>query len=1292
MRETICQHCEAVVAPQAERCEQCGAALERSTSTPSGEAETANETRSWQSNANLAAERRTHLWPTGTLVEGYRITSVLGHGGMGVVYGGVDVESGNEVAIKTVRSTTQTTIHQTRRELQVLRRIDHEGVVPVYQHGVRDGLPWYAMRRVHGDTLSRFIFDLWERPDTDVAGEDESPAAKKPKAGNGHLEECLRVVRDLAATLAYLHGEGIVHRDLKPGNVILTNDRKPIIVDFGLTVQFAVAGRETLDAPENFAGTANYMSPEQCRGEFVDARADIYALGCILFELLTGRKAFPGRRERAISRHLNKPPPIATDLVDDLPPVIGSLLDRLLRKPQRDRLGSAKYLAYCLQEACDAPPVEARGRDFLFRPGFVGRGKRLMEIGNCIGDTVEKATACVFLGGESGIGKTRLAMELAREAKLNGSRILTGRCQPPSRQSSPAADAFPLHPFRSFLEYVVDACREHGSDFFHQRVGSKVHVLAEYEPQFSRLPGAKKYPRPSELPSEAARFRLIDALARTMAQFSRDRHLLFVLDDVQWADELSLNFLALLQSGSWDLQNSAFLSTYRSDELTESLQAVLETCPSQRHVLLDRLDESQVAMIVADMLGLESPDDQFVEFLSARSNGNPFFVAEYLRAALAAGILARDGRGVWQIGSGREDFSSLPLPESVGDLIAKRIGLLSPQARETLDAAAVIGRDFEISMLERVVDRETSEVGEAIESLQFQQLLEPGETQDLQWGHDKLRDATYAAIESERRRQIHARVARALESQAEASTFTVESTARLAVHCELAGDITRAVHFASQAGFLANRQGASNLAVQFFTKALELDGDANQFADSHAYWERQLGEAYMDLGQIERCKEHMSRAVSQLGWPIPRAKWRLVAGLFPQLAKQIWNRLFRRPAAARVAETSAKVDKLREAANAYDRVMRMCYYTNEVPLMFYSALRNINLAEQAGPCTELAVAYASMLGMASLVPVHSAARVYARNAHAVAGQLEDRGAPLWPYLMDGIYRAQLCDWERSAKNFEAGKRLADELGSIRRYEEFVACHTAMLTLRGDFTSAAAGAQTLYQAGARRGDAQVQCWGLLHNARCQLALGHADIARENVERMRREFGWGTHYVEEIWNRQLTTTLALLDGDGLTAEENLRKASELISRGPPIVWFLIPTYEAVALAYLTLYETTDDRDSLKMATSKACRTMMKCGQIIPAAAPRAYRIRGMWQILTGHRGNAIKSFKTSLRLANQLNLAHDGALTQLDWATTAADSTLAAELLRQALPQLAADAPQGGAARRAERALRERQQTS
>ena len=243
----------------------------------------------------------------------YEVLEPLGRGGMGVVYRARHEESGKEVALKTVAVERASTLAALRRECAALAEIQHPGIARMVDNGMSDAPPWYAMALIEGRSLRARMGASRPEPDPVEEPLDETPSGRWWKSElsetledadldplGGSIEQAvdpalLGVLAELCRTLAWLHGEGFVHGDLKPENVVVTPQGRPVILDFGLAMRAHVGmSREQLEWRTNMAGTLAYMSPEQTLGRELDARSDLYAIGCILYEVVVGEPPFTG--------------------------------------------------------------------------------------------------------------------------------------------------------------------------------------------------------------------------------------------------------------------------------------------------------------------------------------------------------------------------------------------------------------------------------------------------------------------------------------------------------------------------------------------------------------------------------------------------------------------------------------------------------------------------------------------------------------------------------------------------------------------------------------------------------------------------------------------------------------------------------------------------------------------------------------------------------------------------------------------------------------------------------------
>ena len=621
----------------------------------------------------------------------------------------------------------------------------HSHIVTVFDLGQHDDQPYMVTELMQGGDVEELIE---KAPDHRIS-----------------LEQAIEITKEVCAGLEFAHSKGIVHRDLKPGNVWLTEEGTAKIGDFGLAVS---VDRSRLTQEGMMVGTVSYMPPEQAMGGEVDGRSDLYSLGAMLYEMVTGRPPFVGDDSVAIiGQHLNTPPVAPTWHNSEVPPGLEALILCLLEKDRNSRPASAAEVHEALDSIdVGAPigiggptePVPTKGQEPLYRTTFVGREAELRQLHTAFDGAMSGEGSLVMMVGEPRIGKTSLCEQLGTYATLRGGIKLVGHCYEEGSLSLPYL-AF-VEAMRSYVlaRDPEDLKRELGSGASDvARIVSEIRDRVEVEPSEPADP-------------EQDRYRLLQGVASFLRNAAAVQPILIVLEDLHDADRGTLD---LLKHVARNLSGSRLMivGTYRDVQVdrTHALSgalAELRRASSFGRIPLRGLTADEVQRMMSSIAGREVPWGMS-EAVHRQTEGNPLFVQEVLRYLVEEGTLAREAGETT-----RQTPPEMRIPEGVRDVIGKRLSRLSGQANSVLSTAAVIGRDFRLDVLQKVTDLSEDQLFAALEEAQGAALIEErsaaGSGVSFRFAHALFKQTLYEETFAPRRIRLHQQVGRALEDVYEA--------------------------------------------------------------------------------------------------------------------------------------------------------------------------------------------------------------------------------------------------------------------------------------------------------------------------------------------------------------------------------------------------------------------------------------------------------------------------------------------------------------------------------------------
>jgi hypothetical protein len=788
------------------------------------------------------------------------------------------------------------------------------------------------------------------------------------------------------------------------------------------------------------------------------------------------------------------------------------------------------------------------------------------------------------------------------------------------------------------MRAVLDRCT--GSrDRAERLLGPRGRVLAAYEPTLLDLPGQDAYPDLPPLAALAARDRLLAALQETIAALAADAPLLLVLDDLQWADELSLDVLERMPAELFGRLPIVLVGAFRSEEATPRLLR-LARARGVDGIALGRLDGAAVARMVESMLALDRLPAPLYDRLSATSSGNPFFVAEYLRAAVEQGWIVRDVGASWRL-SGEGGLPALP--GSLQELCDLRLAALSGPARCLAETAAVFGREVEGDLLAAIAGLPETEGMDALEELSARSLFEELSEDRFRFLHDKLREVTYDGLPPERQRELHRRAAIALERRSDGRKPSLRPV--LAHHWAHAGSYAKAIAHLEAAGEEALARAAHAEAASLFHRALELDlllePEERASVARRARWHRRLGEAYHAVGDLTRSEEHSTRALEGFGQPLPLSRAGWAAKLVVELGRQAYH--LARP--YREELPPARRAHFEEAALAAARVAHKEYFAEEGLPLVASLLFAANLAERAGTEGPLALHYAQLGYLAGVCRLRALAATYFVRAGRSAGAANDPHGLLDALTHEALFQA---GDGRLSEAMALGARALDVAAGAPDplHREGVLLILAHVDLcAGRYEASMAHGEALLASARARANARNEAFGRYAIARALVrrgehgaALDHLAEAREVLESLP-----GDALAESICAG--ITALALArNGDLVGAEHMADDAMAAIRRAPPAALSLADGHDGAAEVYLDLWQRASLTGapvppSIVDGAARAGAIMRTSAILFPLCRPRWLLHVGQVRALRGGARSAAWAFARAGALASALGMPYE-----------------------------------------------------
>ncbi|UII31425.1 trifunctional serine/threonine-protein kinase/ATP-binding protein/sensor histidine kinase [Fulvivirga ulvae] len=815
----------------------------------------------------------------------------IAEGGSSLIYLNEQSEFGEPVIIKIYKkdNNSYAAENQLINEYDFLSQINIDGVRKPVKKIEVNHRPALVLEYFEGKTLKDFI-------------------AKQPP----NLLEFLEIGIKICETIGYIHEHDVIHKDINGHNILINDDHEIKIIDFGIATKFRQQTALHTNI-EHLEGTISHISPEQTGrvNRVIDKRSDLYSLGVLFYEWLTGKLPFADDDPmKLVHSHLAMVPQAVHERDPSIPQVLSNMVSKLLAKNADDRYQSARGLKddlnLCLEQLRDNGSISTfkiGENDHSDTPRIIqkvyGRDKEIMFLQSVFERVCQGNSETVLISGDAGTGKSTLTFELRNNVIERGGNFIFGKFNQLHHEK-------PYHALTQAFKVFADNIliqSEQQLKAWKQKIMAAVsdegRLLTDVIPELELIIGSQ--PEIADLDPEETKNRFnyifrqfIDAIA------SVEHPLVWIIDDLQWADPASVALLKTITSDS-AISHVLIIGTYRTNELGDHLLPD----SNARHLSIEGLTVHQLSELIADALGCKHRDVvELAEATFSKTQGNAFFAHQFLQTIYDEKLLWFDRTAQnWQWDLKR--INSLQVTDNVIVLLTKRIKNLDQDCRSVLEFAACYNEQFDLTLLAHLHGKSPTEIRRTLYPAIRQGLIQELTISSQRKGmsvskpetqytfvHDRIVQSIYSSISEPDRKKIHWKTGKYLldkntRDHSERLIFDITYHLNSGVDAYTGkNDIYELTRLNFEAGNLAKASAAYPNALEYYGAALRYSEEniwtryydlalavhtgaaeasflAGQFSATDAHIEKVISNATSTLDQIKAIKIRIEVYIAQ---------------------------------------------------------------------------------------------------------------------------------------------------------------------------------------------------------------------------------------------------------------------------------------------------------------------------------------------------------------------------------------------------------------------------------------------